>query len=618
MNLGVGVPPPEYHIQCLSPLTKSGGDEELRLELDGTPFGVKLRVSQLSKQMVAGLPDRALDLLELAALVYGSDAAVSRGGTADQQMGRKWHRRFVVDMPVRDLAFWQDDDQIGALEKTLMFLSGDRFEFTFRQKTDPEAERWRFFNFNNDSAWSADRVLMFSGGLDSMAGALEEIAEHGHQVALVSHFSATKIAPVQRELRKALAEKFGTDCCRHVPIQVQMTGRGMKEGTHRSRSFLFAVLGAITAQAFGLDRVSFHENGVVSLNLPPVGNVLGTRATRTTHPQTLTRFTTFFSKVFEGGLRVDNPFFWRTKKDVVQTIARLNMKDQIAHTRSCADVHNQTKQHPHCGRCSQCIDRRFAMLAAGQEQYDPADAYRVDLMDDPRSGVVDREIALSYVRNAHAFEFMSPDSLERHFPAVLDAVNHLETPSETTLKMITDLLNRHGAGVSEVMRGIFAKNEPNSFREGSLPKLYGEVQSQVLLPAVAIPQTATKKTEAILMEIDEKKRKVVFDGCIPIERNASADLLIELSKAWLDGAGRGLALLDYPTIRASDLANLLNVDIEEVVRRRVMTARRLLRQRFQSSGSGFVSAEELIETLPWSGYRLAPDRIVVRRCSEPN
>lgn len=82
-----------------------------------------------------------------------------------------------------------------------------------------------------------------------------------------------------------------------------MTGRGLKEGTHRSRSFLFAALGGITAQAFGLDRISFHENGVVSLNLPPVGNVLGTRATRTTHPQTLARFTRFFEMVFAQGNR---------------------------------------------------------------------------------------------------------------------------------------------------------------------------------------------------------------------------------------------------------------------------------------------------------------------------
>lgn len=83
------MPPPEYYIHCLGADTKSGGDEELSLSNDGAPFGVKLRISQLNRQMVAGLSVRVLDLLEIAALVYGADAVASRGGSADQ--------RWVVD-----------------------------------------------------------------------------------------------------------------------------------------------------------------------------------------------------------------------------------------------------------------------------------------------------------------------------------------------------------------------------------------------------------------------------------------------------------------------------------------------------------------------------------------
>lgn len=386
---------PDYRVEVLPALTKSGGDQILRLRIDGREVGMTLRISQLNRQLVAGLPDRALDLLEIAGLVYCADSAVSRGGPADQKMGEKWHRRFLVEMPVRDAAFWQVPEVESALEEALMFLSGDRFAFAFQPKDDEEAERTRFFKFGDESAWQADRVLMFSGGLDSFAGALEEIAEHGQRVALVSHFSATKTAPAQRRLQKALTTKLGVNNCRHIPVRAQLTAGATKEGTHRSRSFLFAVLGAITAQAFGRNRVSFHENGVVSLNLPPVGSVVGTRATRTTHPQTLVRLTRLLGLIFEGGMRVDNPFFWRTKAEVVAGIARLGMGEQIVHTRSCADIHNQTRQYPHCGRCSQCIDRRFAILATGLDHLDPDEAYRVDLMRDGRRNVVDREMALS-------------------------------------------------------------------------------------------------------------------------------------------------------------------------------------------------------------------------------
>lgn len=613
--MGGVAPPPEHRVRCLAPLTRSGGDEELRLRIDERTVGVKIRISQLSRQLVENLPDRTLDLLEIAALVYGADSAVSRGGETDQQMGHKWHRRFIVEISVRDLVFWQAGDVQDALEETLMFLSGDRFEFTFVQKKDPEAERSRFFDLGTDRAWQADRILMFSGGLDSFAGALEEIADHHQRVALVSHFSATKTGPIQRDLKQALEKRFGMECLKHVPVQVQMTKGGRKDGTHRSRSFLFAVLGAIAAQAFGRDRVSFHENGVVSLNLPPVSNVLGTRATRTTHPQTLARFSGFFGKVFDGGIRVDNPFFWRSKTDVSETITRLGMSDQIAHTRSCADVHNQTKQHVHCGRCSQCIDRRFAVLAAGAMGYDPEEAYKLDLLDGRREDVRDREIALSYVRNARAYEHMSPEHLVQTFPAVLDAVNYLDQPADTALTLITKLLNRHGASVASVMREALRNRDLESFPEASLPQLFGDEERRAALPGIPVPTPEISETsaQAMVLEIDEQRNLFRIDGKIDLGKSASSELLIELAKEWLEGAGQGLDPLDYPLVSVHALMRRIGVGSEETVRRRVNRARRLLMERFVSAGMSEDLAENMIENIPWHGYRLTPDLVTVRR-----
>lgn len=520
-----------------------------------------------------------------------------------------------MTVPVRDVAFWSAPEVTQALEETLMFLTGDRFAFVFTRAAEARTPRSPFFKFDKESSWQATRVLMFSGGLDSFAGALEEIAEQRQRVALVSHFSATKIAPVQRYLQRSLSDAFGPDTCQHVPVQVQMMGRSLKEGTHRSRSFLFAALGAITAQAFGLNRVSFHENGVVSLNLPPVGNVLGTRATRTTHPQTLSRFTDLLGQVFQGAMRVDNPYFWRTKKEVVETIARLNMAAQIAVSRSCADVHNQTKQHPHCGRCSQCIDRRFAVLAAGLERHDPGEAYRVDLLEDARTGVVDREIALSYVRNAQAFEHMTPEDLERHFPAVLDAVAHLQQPPKTALGMIRDLLARHGAGVAGTMRQVLYQHAPGSFPENSLPRLYGEMQRQVLLPTVAFAAAPAERAEpeTIAVEIDDAARWVRIGPDITFQRDANADLLIVLAEAWLSGAGQGLTPLDYPCTSAPNLAQRFGLESEEALRRRVLRTRNALQRKFASSGLDPDAAREIIENVPWHGYRLAPDRVTILR-----
>jgi hypothetical protein len=84
----------------------------------------------------------------------------------------------------------------------------------------------------------------------------------------------------------------------------------------------------------------------------------------------------------------------------METISRLGGADLIGISASCADTHNRTTQHPHCGRCSQCVDRRFAALASGLDLKDPAEAYALDLMEGVRTDARDREIALSYVRNA--------------------------------------------------------------------------------------------------------------------------------------------------------------------------------------------------------------------------
>ena len=93
---------------------------------------------------------------------------------------------------------------------------------------------------------------------------------HGRKVALVSHRSASKIAGAQKHLVDQLRSRFGADRVLHVPVWANVDDNLGREPTHRTRSFLFTALGAVTARLFGRDRISLFENGVVSLNLPSV------------------------------------------------------------------------------------------------------------------------------------------------------------------------------------------------------------------------------------------------------------------------------------------------------------------------------------------------------------
>ncbi len=602
----------EHIVTCLPPLPDGRGDEQLRFEIDGKPKSVSLRIGHIRKSLVVGLPDVALDLIEIAAFVYAIDSSVSRGGLMDQQMGAKWHRSFHVSLPVRNAALWSGPKLKANLEETLMFLSGDRFTFDFIETETKAVAPERYFDFGKESAWQPDTVLMFSGGLDSYAGALEEIIERKQKVALISHFSSTKIAPIQRDLQKHMAQKLGPQMLMHFPMRVQLKRGTNAEGTHRARSFLFAALGMATAIAFGQKRVSFYENGVVSLNIPPVGNVLGTRATRTTHPQTLQRFEVLFSMIFDQDLRVDNPFFWRTKTDVVQTIARLGMADQIAFTRSCADVHNQTKQYAHCGRCSQCVDRRFAMLAAGLAGHDPEEAYRLDLMTSPRERVQDKEVALSYVRSAFAYEAINETELVAQFPAILHAVESLGEPPDTALRRIVDLLKRHGSSVATAMRDAMSSTSLEPAPIDSLLDLYGAAQRRQLFPTTPVAPKPQEEPEQVFDIVIDKKRKVLWINDTVEVTGAGFNLLNMLAVAFLRGAGQGLDPLDFPTLGAGKLAVGAGLQDEAAVRQGVSRTRTLLGAKFESAGLDPEDGKILIENIPWSGYRLRPDRVRVR------
>src|SRR5947209_1359018 len=82
---------------------------------------------------------------------------------------------------------------------------------------------------------------------------------------------------------------------------------------------------------------------------------------------------------------VDNPFQFMTKTEVVQLIGSKGHGNLIGQTCSCAHQgHFSSRLRWHCGYCSQCIDRRIAILAANQGANDPETDYVVDVFTGPR------------------------------------------------------------------------------------------------------------------------------------------------------------------------------------------------------------------------------------------
>src|SRR5262249_12232876 len=141
----------------------------------------------------------------------------------------------------------------------------------------------------------------------------------------------------------------------HIAVSVNKGKRFGRDFNQRTRSFLFAAVASVVARMFGLSRVRFYENGPISLNLPVSPQVIGGRASRTTHPRVLKGFEKLLKELFKQSFRVQNPFLWETKKEVLAGIRDAGCSRMCALTSSCTHTWGQTNEHSHCGRCSQCL-----------------------------------------------------------------------------------------------------------------------------------------------------------------------------------------------------------------------------------------------------------------------
>jgi hypothetical protein len=249
-------------------------------------------------------------------------------------------------------------------------------------------------------------------------------------------------------------------------------------------------------------------------------------------------------------------------------------------------------------------------------EHDPAEAYRVDLMTGARARVQDKEAALSYVRSAFGYETVNVDALVTRFPAVLHAVNILDEPPETALNRIVDLLKRHGNSVAGVMRHELAKQTAVKPRKDCLPALYGDLQrQQSFAPIQEGAKIAVKAQETYVLLIDEQRKQVLINANIKI-KGTSFNLLSVLALAFLKAAGKGLDPLDYPVISAGQLAKRMQLESTETVRQNVSRTRTHLVKKFASAGYDENDAKDLIENIPWQGYRLNPDMVQVRAASK--
>ena len=127
---------PERLVLC-GGAKRAGEQSTLQLALDGRAQNVMLKLEDISKRLVANVPDLLIDLVEIAAYIYCADQATSRGGEVQAGMGSDWRRRFRFVIPVRQPDHWNSPQVLGSLCDTMSFLSEDDYAFEFEKATNP-------------------------------------------------------------------------------------------------------------------------------------------------------------------------------------------------------------------------------------------------------------------------------------------------------------------------------------------------------------------------------------------------------------------------------------------------------------------------------------------------
>lgn len=295
------------------------------------------------------------DLLVVASAIYACDLAFKRGERENIA------RSIEVTVPVVNFQGFERLKE--ALEYLLYVLSHDSWSFNFeRARGTPEEAR--------DWPRVLGKTLLFSGGLDSLAGAIDLIDELGPaQVQLASHITAN---PVTKSSQDQLAEYLTTKYKKALDrIVVRAGGRKYKsltfpsdsdrEDTQRTRSFMFLAIAALAARRTGRSKlVMIAENGQMAIHLPLSAARIGAFSTHTAHPEFVTKIGEYFTQLLQYPIDVENPYLYRTKAEVVEKLVNAH-KGAVALSVSCWRGSRLGKSYNHCGQCIPCLIRRIAL-----------------------------------------------------------------------------------------------------------------------------------------------------------------------------------------------------------------------------------------------------------------
>ena len=505
------------------------------------------------------LPDRTLDLLELAAYVFGADRCISRG-RIDAVEYHSWSREINIVIKVRDFDFWSDKKVSECLLDALRFMMGDHgltINFQPNHRTPPTSlfdnKKYRPYVSKNGL-----KVALFSGGVDSLAGALNLLESSKESLILASHQSNNTAKKTQRSLCQALEQRY-PNRIQPYSFQCSLHGKRAIDETQRSRSLLFTSIAYALATAHAQRCFYVFENGITSINLHRREDLSNSRGSRTTHPQTIAKLQNFYSLLTGAKFNIYQPFLNKTKGDVMEIVCQ-KAPELLSSSVSCSRSSFAKGDATHCGKCFQCVDRRFAAFSKGLENYDHRGLYTFDIISQKLDHEV-KTVAIDYIRQAISFSQESPDLFYDNYLYDISQVIDYLPFGENELDRVEDLwklYQTHGHCVRDALSAMRTKYDDvftSKPEKGSLLSLISEreyLKEDTIRLADALEPVITQgvtemfaknrpknendlneKVGALLRTHDSKFRSeypTTSFACarvIPDHENISANILIE-------------------------------------------------------------------------------------------
>ena len=332
--------------------------------------------------------ERRVDFLRIASAVHAVDRLVRRRSGPD---GTLWGRHLWIRIGVSDLSFWTDPEVHEALMEAIRFVTGDFWDIYFVRNPHPAPPAQRSLQSLRPEALDRQPVIcLYSGGLDSAAGlgirlaALQDRLFVPVSVIHHSHERSRLRGQIWRLRQSAGGRLFPRSVEFSLP-RPPGTGGSKREWSQRARSFLFTVVGAVTAALHDASSVEVYESGVGLVNLPLMAGMIGSKATRNCHPEFFRRMERLTSLVLERDFHFDLPFALATKGEMVQRMKGLGLADLAIESVSCVHQFGRKKDRRQCGVCAACLIRRLSLFVGGIDER--TGTYKVDLLSPGSDGV---------------------------------------------------------------------------------------------------------------------------------------------------------------------------------------------------------------------------------------